>query len=190
MSRPNPITDHTLQAIANLLWQFQDRPRLTELVNIFTAEIQDLEDLYNDLFDKRYLDNAEGAQLDVYGRIIGWPRYDFNDDDYRKLLKVGILANQTDSQIDEITYIISQLTEVPAWYVQRGQAHYSLTSLIPSDLSDEIMTIIISLMDRISPAGVSWEVILGLSGDQVFRFDTANQGYDQGKLADLIQNRV
>ena len=38
-------------------------------------------------------------------------------------------------------------------------------------------------MPRITASGVSWATIEGTATDETFRFDTAGQGYDQGKYA-------
>ena len=193
MSRPTKITDHVLQVVGNLLWQYRDSPKLVELVSIFAIEIQDLEDLYDDLFDKRYLDGAEGVQLDNYGKIVGWSRQGLSDDDFRKLIKVGIATNQTDGQVDEITYIISRLIDFdgdePIRYTQRGRAHYSLDWIVNPPTNPDWLRIIETVMDKITPSGVSWETTEGTDQTQVvFQFDTTNAGYDQGGFAQRTED--
>lgn len=192
MTRPDPITDHQAQVVGNLLWQFRDSPKLVELVQIFAAEIQSLEDLYNDLIDDRYLDAAIGVQLDQYGKIVGWARQGFDDDDYRRLLKIGIAANQTDAQIDEITYIIQQLIEPTTGnirYTQRGRAHYSLDWIIDPPTDPDWLRIVEAIMDKITAAGVSWEMTEGTDQtNPVFRFDTIGAGYDLGGFAQRTED--
>lgn len=189
MPEVTPITDHIAQVVGNLLWQFRDSPKLVELVSLFAAEIQDLEDLYNDLITERYLDNAAGVQLDLYGKIVGWSRQGFVDDDYRKLLKVAILINQTDAQTDEITYIISELIGTSIRYTQRGRAHYSLDWIVSTPTDPDWLRVMETIIDRITGAGISWETTEGTTQtDPVFQFDNPDAGYDVGGFAQRTED--
>jgi len=184
---PTKITNHVELVIGNLLWQFRNSPKLVELVSIFATEIQDLENLYNNLFEKRYLDNAAGVQLDLYGKIVGWSRQGFDDDDFRRLIKVAIVINQTDAQIDEITYIIAELIDAgstPIRYVQRGRAHYSLDWIVDPPTDPDWLRTIEVVMEKITGSGISWDTVEGTDEtNPVFRFDTVGSGYDLGGYA-------
>lgn len=185
MTMPAKIIDHAAQAVGNLLSQFRNSARLQELITIFCAEIQSLENLYHELYDECTLETAVGVQLDMEGKIVGWPRMGLSDDDYRAMIKVAIVINQTDGDIPTGCYIVSQITGHPVRYIQRGRAHYSIgwRSAIP--ITQSIIDLLNEVMPKLSPAGVSWELIEWIEDidGKWFQFDTAGQGYDEGQLA-------
>lgn len=56
---------------------------------------QDLEDAFQSLFSLPSIDNSEGVNLDVIGRIVGQPRT-VEDSIYRRFLKARIGVNRSD----------------------------------------------------------------------------------------------
>jgi hypothetical protein len=79
--------------------------RMFDLITPFIEEVQELETVFNDLREKRDIDNAEGAQLDGIGDIVDLPRpAGQNDDDYRAALKLknelNLSAGQPETLID------------------------------------------------------------------------------------------
>ncbi len=83
-------TDHVARAIGVLLQQLRETARFPKLVEILVRPIQELEDVFWDLYTKRRLDTALGAQLDVIGRIVKEERAGLGDEDYRALLRIKI----------------------------------------------------------------------------------------------------
>lgn len=183
MTMPSKITDHAAQAVGNLLSEFRNSDRLKELITIFAAEIQSLENLFHELYDECTLDTAVGVQLDMEGKIVGWPRMGLSDDDYRAMIKVAIVINQTDGDAITATYIISQIVGVAVHYRWCGMAHCSFEWEKTSNSSTEIQALIQSILDKILVAGVSAHCVEGIT--DCLRYD-AGPGYDQGKLGWLI----
>ncbi len=82
------------------------KPRMTALLEAVGEQIQALETVGIALYNDRTLDNAEGAQLDVIGRIVGEPRRGKDDEPYRSRLRVRILINRSNGRIPEILRIL------------------------------------------------------------------------------------
>jgi hypothetical protein len=184
MSKPTQITDHADRVKENLPSEFHGSPRLVELVQLFAAEIQSLENLFHDLIDDRQLDTAIGAQLDVYGKHVNWHRLGFSDADYRKLIKVAIVAQASHGLATTLTYIADQIITSIAGirYRQRGRAHYSLDWQVLTDTTDLLLQTLNTFLGIATGSGVSFECIEGPS-TLTFRFDTSNAGFDGGLLA-------
>jgi hypothetical protein len=76
-----------------LLNQFSQSPRLKalirSLVKPFAVANAELEKLHHG----RYIDEAEGATLDIIGNIVDQPRLGMSDEDYRPWIKVAICLN-------------------------------------------------------------------------------------------------
>ncbi|WP_454691119.1 DUF2612 domain-containing protein [Achromobacter aloeverae] len=66
--------DHGAVGWGHWLGQFQDKPRLEAFVKALFEPLNTIQDALRDLFEKRWLDTAEGAQLDGIGQIVGLPR--------------------------------------------------------------------------------------------------------------------
>ena len=77
---PEPTIDHTDRMRQHLISQFQwdvidgkvydDKPVLRALLTALGAEIDELNQAINDLKNKRWIDTAEGVQLDGIGEIV------------------------------------------------------------------------------------------------------------------------
>jgi hypothetical protein len=87
------IDDHAEQAVGLLIEQYQNKPRLEALLLSYVDEAQDLENAFWDVFWKRLIDNAEGAQLDTIGSIVGEARRSRPDSIYRLYVLARIRIN-------------------------------------------------------------------------------------------------
>lgn len=97
-----PIVDHVNQALARLLEQYKNKPKLAALLTGFITEIQELEDVLNVLGTQRGIDVAVGAQLDGIGEIVGISRPPgMNDSDYLFLIKTKIIQNLNEGTAEE-----------------------------------------------------------------------------------------
>lgn len=66
--------DYASLAISRLAYQFKESPNLRNFILITINQGQQIQNALFDLLNKRDLDTAEGAQLDVIGRIVGQNR--------------------------------------------------------------------------------------------------------------------
>jgi hypothetical protein len=193
MTIPTKITDHGTRAADNELGQFDDSPRMQAAAKIQGDEIQQAEDILYEIMTEITLATAVGVQLDMYGAIVGWPRLGLDDDDYRSLITVAIRINQGDGDVATVLYVIAGLLlnngNTTVQYRQRGQAHYSVYFTIDgTELTADWIDVINDVMPRISPVGVSWEVIEGDEGSgTTFLLDTGELDTDlMGRRIDVL----
>ena len=106
-------TDHVARAIGVLISALRDKARFTRVVDIFVRPLQELEDVFWDLYANRRLSNATGVNLDVIGKIVKEARAGLSDNDYRAVLRVKgrvLRSLGTADDLIEITQLMLQST--------------------------------------------------------------------------------
>ena len=118
MPSPTQITDHVARAKATTRSQFHAAPILQAFLAAMVTEVQRAEDVTFLVITDRDIDDAEGVNLDLIGKIVGRARLDIaTDDEYRAVLKVQIRANVSDCGAEDIIWIASELTGAAVlWY--------------------------------------------------------------------------
>ena len=66
--------NHEVQGVSRLITQYRESLKLIAYIKVFLAQADELEGVLCDLLDDRWIDTAEGVQLDVIGAIVGQPR--------------------------------------------------------------------------------------------------------------------
>ena len=66
--------DHKTLALSRLATQFTHSTNLRNYIEALLIESNTLEEVYRDIINKRWLDTAEGVQLDIIGKIVGQTR--------------------------------------------------------------------------------------------------------------------
>jgi hypothetical protein len=102
------ITDHVDAALARTPQQFKGKDNFEDLLTAGATEAQNVEDAFWDLFTLRFLDTAEGAQLDILGAIVGQDRGGLDDDDYLVYIRARILANNSEGIADTLIAVVKQ----------------------------------------------------------------------------------
>jgi hypothetical protein len=119
MSSLTHVTDHGEDAASKLLEQFKDKPRILALLQSYVTQIQALEDVFWDMFTKRWIDGGEGVQLDVVGRIVGEKRQGSEDEEYRAFLRARIRVNRSVGLMADMVKIVALIQgddlPVAAW---------------------------------------------------------------------------
>ncbi len=175
------IEDHYERAITRLLAEFQNKPRLAALLAILIKPIQELEGVFWDLKIKRTLDEAEGAQLDLIGRILLEPRGPLDDEDYRAVLRVKITVLRSSGRAPELMHICEILT---------GN-EYRLTEFFPAAILVDIFTtplfdprLIKRFLQQAKSAGV--RIDLGFGGANTIRWSSTIGGGGYGRVASTL----
>lgn len=101
------VTDHAAQAREKLLQQFKGLDNWADLLNVYSAQIQDIEDMLFQQIDVRFLDDALGDLLDGLGRIVGVERGGLSDDEYRIRIRAQIKINLSSGTIEDISEIMT-----------------------------------------------------------------------------------
>lgn len=148
------IVQHFALYLSRLLGQYKGLLNLQAVLEVSAGEAQAIETSLQDLFDKRDLDNATGAQLDVIGRILNSGRELLETDtDYRARLKLLILVYASGGTPEELIEIFDRLTE-PDFieYRELVFAEFSLMAINPtgSYSNQDVRNFIL----RAKPAGV------------------------------------
>lgn len=86
------IASHADEGAALLIWQFRGKPRLEALLRALLRHVQVAENDTWAVLTERWLDNAEGVQLDGIGKIVDLARAGWEDETYRALLRAQILV--------------------------------------------------------------------------------------------------
>jgi hypothetical protein len=68
------LINHKELAESRLATQFKESINLINYLKALLVEADNLEQVFQDLLNKRWIDTAEGIQLDIIGAIVGQPR--------------------------------------------------------------------------------------------------------------------
>ena len=97
------------EAESLILHQFAQSPKLKGLIRGLVKPFQEVLDNLEDLHHGGYITKAYGERLDILGDIVGQPRRDMGDDDYRAWIDVGIRLNIGSGTPEDVLAIISIL---------------------------------------------------------------------------------
>lgn len=116
------LTSHCASARALILAQYKDSPHLLALLCSYVDRIQELETGIVAVYERAIdIENAEGDQLDLIGRIVREARDGRSDWQYRNGLRVRVLINRSQGRLEDLIAIV-RLFEVmdddPAAYVR------------------------------------------------------------------------
>lgn len=160
------IPNYFERAIALLASQFQIRnadgslTNMQKVVYALTRQAQELNVQEQLLQTMRYLNTAQGVQLDALGEILGLPRIPGqSDDSYRQDLQFQIFVNQSNGTPEEVIQILKYLTDASKiWYIELEPAAYEMITnglFFPDNPSD-----LIALIQQTSPSGVEFSAII------------------------------
>lgn len=113
-------TDILARALARYAEELKDKTKRTAITAAFCEQAQEIEDALWDLYQDT-IDNAEGAQLDVFGAIVGQPRDAAEDEEYRLRIRARVLTNKSSGGVKEILHIFrvllpdATLTMIPGY---------------------------------------------------------------------------
>jgi hypothetical protein len=97
------------EAESLMLHQFKNSPKLIGLIRCLVKPFQDVLDQIEELDNGNYINKAYGQRLDILGNVVGQPRRDLNDEDYRAWIKVGIRLNIGAGTPEDILAILAIL---------------------------------------------------------------------------------
>ncbi len=105
MADPVLNTEVVTTTLKRLLWQFRGQPNIEAVLTSYLEQAQEIEQMFIDLLILRRLENAEGAQLDGMGSIVGELRLGKDDTDYRAAIFGRIKLNLGNSKVEEILFL-------------------------------------------------------------------------------------
>jgi len=169
MSIPGFITTHISDAEERLLQQFKEKPNFKALLDAFHAQIQELENTFNDLYVQRVINAASGKVLDDMGTIVGQSRIGFDDTRYRSLLLAKVGENTSQADPEKVIQVVkllavANLAQIQEWYPAGYGLYFSNT--IPPNL----INFFYERLDRVDPAGVRLEALISFHETDAFAF--------------------
>lgn len=169
--------DHAGEAVARLMQALKDTVSVPALVRALAGPAQELEDVFQDLTLLRRLDTAQGAQLDVFGRILKYPRNGATDDAYRMRLRARALVLDSGGTLDQLRDIILALVPGAVFlilpFVDPMSGVYESGKFrieFLSDLPDEDAETIAEFIRESKLAAVGFEMIWSPDVDNAFTF--------------------
>ena len=160
------IPDHKDRALRMMPSQFRnDKPTMEAFVKALAEGVQTLEDIYFDIITGTRLCFATGANLDIWGDLVGEVRGDLNDIDYRRFIEARVLVNKSSGKTDDLIKIAQLIT---AESTVREQAFFPAEVIIyvfrSSAMSDAVAERVGVTMNDARPAGIKLQVIEAIDG--------------------------
>lgn len=159
--------------------------RFEELLSLFAGVLQELEDTTVALVLETTLDAAEGVHLDQYGELVGEPRGDLEDDDYRRMIRARIAINGSNGRPEDLITILALILnlesdiELLEWFPREVGLQYK----IDPPTSDALRAKLVDAMDRAATGGVRVRLVEVRAGRPFFGFAGGNaKGFGVGHL--------
>ena len=145
---PYEEVDYLNEARERVTYQFQDKDIFDRYLQLLIKEQDNLQKMFKDMLQLRYVDTAFGGTLDVIGNIVGQERTPLpgelfgtegfvipDDETYRLLIKAKIIKNNTDSAPESVIYGVEFVLGVDGVTIQEGK-DASYIVYVPRYLSD------------------------------------------------------
>lgn len=171
--------DHVARAISRLCEQFRDKPNILALLSALVTPAIDLEAAFLQLLTERTVDTAQGAQLDVLGKLVGQPRNGLGDEDFRRYIRARIAMNQSDGLTEDLLTVARLvINDDAAAYRLDNQGIAALVLRIDDiDLPNDLANIVISFLRDTVAAGVRIILELSPGGDDDDLFTLAQAAF-------------
>lgn len=187
-------TDYSSEATGTLIpaVPFGSATKLMSILAALMDQIQAIEDdaaAYAEQLDATDLSGVSGVHLDRLGALIGQPRWERSDADYRVLLACRMIANATSGVPEDIIAIAAALLGTTVTYTG-GPASYHLTWYPTTYTADDTIAALRALLRAATPAGVAFSLVeeTDKAATVDFRLDTTGAGQDLGVLTARIWN--
>jgi len=165
--------DHKSLAISRLATQFKESTNLINYIRALLLEANNLEEVFCDLLEKRWIDTAEGVNLDILGSIVGQSRefidaeiFDyFGFADNPQAQSFGSVVDASLGGrfkfVDEITTGIRQLTDDEYRLFIKARISRNRTSSTPEDIISQIRYIFDSPLVLFIDGDTKYEISIG-----------------------------
>lgn len=157
--------EHFHAALVKLAGPFWGKPRVAALLRAMIRRVQELEDATWEVLAAYNIDTADATRLDILGRVVGQPRFAFDDEEFRSVIRAKIAANKSRTLVDDIINVIHLAT---AGTQEVHVSHFSPATCVV-ELSAEITaaqhTALEYLLPKTRAAGVQLHLVRVLSAD-------------------------
>lgn len=179
------------KGISRLAYQFDTSEKFKGFLESFLAQADEIQIANTQLIEERWLDTAEGAQLDGIGDIVGIERpVGVNDSVYIWMIRAKILINNTDM------YVPKQLELLSFIFDGKIVRYYNSVNLSPIYTITGVLTeeelIVFDLLPTTLGVGVAYisipvyEETFSFDGDEGLGFSTTTAPETGGNFATII----
>jgi hypothetical protein len=148
------ITDYQKESEQTLVTQFANKIGFKNYLLTIIPLIQELENVFQDLYLYRNIEFSYGIQLDGLGQILGLERNSLNDDDYRKFLKFQAYVNTSKGESELLIEAVKFFT---------NSSYVILYEIFPcncyayiNNQNFAITDVFNTYMDKLCMGGVRW----------------------------------
>lgn len=186
------ITDHLERSLKRLISQYKDSPNIESILRVYGPEIQQLENMFSDIFTKTIFLQSEGEQLDRIGLILNQPRQGLSDLDYKTVLIGKIAEYNSEGTPEDLINIYSILTDAQQiQYEEIYPANFRLHATNANPIGTLLQ--VSKSLERAKPAGVGSSATVSTANPFVFEGDPDGNGFDDflnpgagGELSSII----
>ena len=104
-----PIKTHVKDALGRLVESLKEKPRIEGLLKALVSRTKELENQLFGLYEGTRLEQAEGAQLDQIGELVGQEREGVTDSVYRTRIRARVAANRSRGRFYDILRVLKTL---------------------------------------------------------------------------------
>lgn len=194
------VTDHVEQGLERLLVQYKNKPRLRAWLSAYLKQVQDLEDAIFEMRVKRFIDSAEGVQLDIIGRVVGEGRNSRDDALFRLFLRARIRINRSLGTNKDIFDVMGIISSSPFTFLEYPPATLAIEL---SEIPDFDPVLLLGLVREAKAGGVGISFVVpttdpdheflwmsvGDTSDPAHGFGDSEAPDDDGLLSDAVTMR-
>jgi hypothetical protein len=148
---------------------YRDKPRISGELESFLTQVQKLEDVTLEVILGIWPLTAVGNQLDILGEIVGQPRGELTDDQYRVFILGRVFINKSKGKTPEVYELLRILgIEAPILLSEYYPCAQEI-EIYDTDLGEQIAALVFDW----KPGGVSMTFKYSeVDSDHVFRFSS------------------
>ncbi len=163
---PERDIDHVGQGLGLMISQYRGRPRLAGWLRAYLNQCQLLEDAIYDVLIKRLIQNAEGVQCDVIGRIVGELRQGLNDATYKIFIAARVRINRSRGNVTDVLDVYRMITATTTIFNEYRPAGLFFELLT---IPDHDPVLLYTLLHDTRAAGVLLSMISPTTDTEAFR---------------------
>lgn len=133
------VTTHKADAATKLTDQFKGRKVIGGLLAAVTTSVQELENVFFDILNKRLLTNATAAQLDTIGSLVGEPRNSRDDTTYKRAVQTRIMINRSQGRAEDVIQVVASLLGATFTYTEDYPAGFVIDIPAATTIAAELL---------------------------------------------------
>lgn len=140
MAEPEQVESYFDESVDLFIDAYKDLPRLQAVLSSWLTQADKLEDAAIGVRIGRTIDNGEGVQLDILGKLIGQERVG-DDDTYRVFLRTRVRANRSRGQSADLIAVIA--LGLPG-------ATFAMNDMYPASVIADVFSVVTAFADVVA----------------------------------------